>query len=116
MVELAQSMDALKLANEVRYQRKVLKDELRAGQTTVVAALNDPPPWLETMRLAELLLALKFLGKAKVDKALEACRLPNSQTIGTLSPRSRADLITYLYNRNPVLRDRLGVRRWQSGS
>ena len=51
-------MDALGRANEVRALRAQLKRDLKAGRVSIGALLLDPPPYLETAKVFDMLLAL----------------------------------------------------------
>ena len=54
------------------------------------------PHWLETAKLADVLLALPKFGRVKVNKLLTQCRISPSMTFGGLSLRQRDDLIKRL--------------------
>ena len=93
---LAQRMDALKRANEIRTQRARLKRELKAGRTQIHGLLLDPPGYLETAKVFDLLLAVPKYGRVKVNRILTQCRISPSKTIGGLSERQRGELVSYL--------------------
>jgi hypothetical protein len=50
-----QRMDALRRANEVRALRAQLKRDLKAGRVSIGALLLDPPPFLETAKVFDML-------------------------------------------------------------
>jgi hypothetical protein len=89
-------MAALKRANEIRTRRAKLKRDLRAGRTNPQALLLSPPEYVLTAKVSEMLLAVPKYGHAKVKKILAQCRISPSKTIGGLSPRQRAELVSYL--------------------
>jgi hypothetical protein len=89
---LDQRMDALSTANEVRTLRAQLKRELKAGKVSIGALLLDPPPYLETAKVVEMLLAVPKVGSVKATKILHSCRVSPSKTFGGLSERQRAEL------------------------
>ena len=93
---LTQRMDALKRANEIRTQRARLKRDLKAGRTQIHALLLDPPEWLATAKVFDLLLAVPKYGRVKVNRILTQCRISPSKTIGGLSERQRNELVSYL--------------------
>jgi hypothetical protein len=93
---LAQRMDALQRANEIRTERARLKRELKAGRTKIHALLLDPPEYLETAKVFDLLLAVPKYGRVKVNRILTHCRISPSKTIGGLSERQRNELVSYL--------------------
>ncbi len=93
---LTQRMDALKRANEIRTQRASLKRDLKAGRRQIQGLLLDPPEYLLTAKVFDLLLAVPKYGRVKVNRILTQCRISPSKTIGGLSERQRGELVSYL--------------------
>jgi hypothetical protein len=93
---LNQRMDALARANEVRSARAQLKRDLKAGRSSIHALLLNPPEYLETAKVFDMLLAVPKYGRVKVNKMLLACRISPSKTIGGLSERQRGELVSLL--------------------
>ena len=93
---LTQRMDALKRANEIRTRRAALKRDLKAGRAGIHALLLDPPEYLLTAKVFDLLLAVPKYGRVKVNRILTQCRISPSKTIGGLSERQRAELVSFL--------------------
>jgi hypothetical protein len=93
---LTQRMDALKRANEIRTQRARLKRELKAGRVQIHGLLLDPPDYLQTAKVFDLLLAVPKYGRVKVNRILTQCRISPSKTIGGLSQRQRHELVSFL--------------------
>lgn len=89
---LQQRMDALARANEVRTRRAQLKRDLKAGRVDVLDYLLEPPEWIETMKVFDLLLAVPKAGRVKVQKTLLQCRASMSKTVGGMSQRQRSEL------------------------
>jgi hypothetical protein len=89
-------MEALQRANEIRSRRAQLKRELKAGKATIEALLLDPPEYLETAKVFDLLLAVPKYGRVKANRVLTQCRISPSKTIGGLSQRQRNELASYL--------------------
>jgi hypothetical protein len=89
---LDQRMDALSRANEVRVLRARLKRELKAGRMSLGALLLDPPAYLETAKVFDMLLAVPKYGSAKTAKLLHGCRVSPSKTFGGLTERQRKEL------------------------
>jgi hypothetical protein len=85
-------MAALSTANEVRTLRAQLKRDLKAGRVSIGALLLDPPPYLETAKVFDMLLAVPKVGRVKATKILNGCRVSPSKTFGGLSERQRAEL------------------------
>jgi hypothetical protein len=93
---LTQRMDALKRANEIRTRRARLKRDLKAGRVKVHGLLLDPPEYLQTAKVFDLLLAVPKYGRVKANRILNQCRISPSKTIGGLSERQRNELVSYL--------------------
>jgi hypothetical protein len=93
---LTQRMDALKRANEIRTRRARLKRDLKAGRAQIHGLLLDPPEYLATAKVFDLLLAVPKYGRVKVNRILTHCRISPSKTIGGLSERQRNELVSYL--------------------
>jgi S13-like H2TH domain len=89
---LDQRMDALSRANEVRTLRAQIKRDLKARRVSIGELLADPPPYLETAKVFEIVLALPQVGRVKATKILHSCQVSTNKTFGGLSERQRADL------------------------
>jgi hypothetical protein len=96
---LVQRMDALQRANEIRTRRAQLKRDLKAGRQPIHELLLDPPEYLETAKVFDLLLAVPKYGRVKVNKILSTCRISPSKTIGGLSQRQRTELVELMRRR-----------------
>ena len=55
-------MDALRKANELRARRALRKRDLKSGRVSLAALMVDPPPYLETAKVLDMLLALPATG------------------------------------------------------
>lgn len=93
---LNQRMDALQRANEIRSRRAQLKRDLKAGRASIHNLLLDPPEWVETAKVFDMLLAVPKYGRVKANKILMTCRISPSKTIGGLSQRQRDELVIAL--------------------
>jgi hypothetical protein len=80
----------------VRRQRAQLKRDLKTGRCAIEELLLDPPAFVLTAKVADLLLALPKYGPVKVDKLLRRCRIAPAKTIGGLSPRQCNELAALL--------------------
>ena len=60
------------------------------------ALLLDPPEYLLTAKVFDLLLAVPKYGRVKVNRILTHCRISPSKTIGGLSERQRNELVSFL--------------------
>lgn len=93
---LIQRMDALQRANQIRTRRAQLKRDLKAGRVSIHTLLSEPPEYLETAKVFDMLLAVPKYGRVKVGKILQTCRISPSKTIGGLSERQRNELVSLL--------------------
>ena len=96
---LHQRMDALQRANAIRTRRAQLKRDLKAGRQPIHELVLEPPEYLETAKVFDLLLAVPKYGRVKVNKILSQCRISPSKTIGGLSHRQRAELVDLMRRR-----------------
>lgn len=98
-----QYMPALARAQEIRLHRCKVRRELRAGSTTLAAALADP--MLSTMPVGELLCAQYRWSEGRAIKALAACDIrvgmvaATHKQVGTLTERQREALVAYVEQR-----------------
>jgi hypothetical protein len=93
---LNQRMDALARANLIRTRRAQLKRDLKSGRLSIHALLLDPPEYIETAKVCDMMLAVPKYGRVKVNKILAQCRISPSKTIGGLSERQRSELVLLL--------------------
>ena len=96
---LDQRMEALQRANEIRSKRAQLKRDLKGSRASIHQLLLDPPEWVETAKVFDMLLAVPKYGRVKVNKVLVQCRISPSKTIGGLSERQRAELVELFNHR-----------------
>jgi hypothetical protein len=93
---LTQRLDALERANEVRTKRAQLKRDLKGGRESIHKLLMNPPEYVETAKVFDMLLAVPKYGRVKANKVLQQCRISPSKTIGGLSERQRSELVSML--------------------
>ena len=93
---IAQRMDALHRANEIRLARAELKRDLKAGRQNILDVLLEPPAYLLTAKIYDVLLAAPKFGRVKVTQALNLCRISPAKTVGGLSTRQRHELLVRL--------------------
>lgn len=94
-----QRMDALRRANDIRMRRARLKRDLKAGRVDLASLILDPPEYLETAKLWDLLLAVPKWGRVKVNRLVNQCRISPSKTVGGLSERQRHEIVGRLRER-----------------
>ena len=95
---LDQRMEALKRANDIRVRRARLKKDLKDGRVRIETILGNPPEYVETAKVIDILMAVPKFGRVKAARFLNTCRISQSKTVGGLSDRQRAELIE-LFNR-----------------
>jgi hypothetical protein len=93
---LDQRMDALRRANEIRVKRAKLKKDLKSGSEQIESILRDPPEYVETAKVFDILMAVPKFGRVKAARFLNQCRISQSKTVGGLSERQRAELVALL--------------------
>ena len=67
---LVQRMEALERANKIRTRRAQLKRDLKAGRASIHDLLLEPPEFVETAKVFDMLLAVPKYGRVKVNKVL----------------------------------------------
>ncbi len=93
---LTQRLDALERANEVRTKRAKLKRDLKGGRCSIHELLMNPPEYVSTAKVFDMLLAVPKYGRVKINKVLTQCRISPSKTIGGMSQRQRDELVSLL--------------------
>src|ERR1700742_2556660 len=96
---LVQRMEALQRANDIRSRRAQLKRDLKAGRQPIHELLLEPPEYLETAKVFDLLLAVPKNARVKVNKMLSQCTISPTKPIGGLSERQRRELAAFIRRR-----------------
>ena len=94
---LDQRMEALKRANDIRVRRAQLKKDLKDGTVQIETILMDPPEYVSTAKVFDMLMAVPKFGRVKAARFLNQCRISQSKTVGGLSERQRAELIALFH-------------------
>src|SRR5439155_22505377 len=89
---LDQRMEALQRANDIRVRRAKLKKDLKVLQARIEAMLSEPPEYVMTAKVFDMLMAVPKFGRVKAARFLNQCRNSQSNTVGGLSEPQRADL------------------------
>jgi hypothetical protein len=93
---LQQRMDALTKANVTRTRRSHLKRELKAGRAQPLPLLVDPPWWLDTFMVIDLLIALPKTHRINATAVLKRLQISPSKTLSGWSDRQRQALTEHL--------------------
>jgi hypothetical protein len=101
MTTEAQHMQALALANEIRFKRADVKRAIRGGSLTIREVFEDPADYLATMPLDSLLRAVRGLGMRKIIRICNAAKVAPAREIGKLTVRQRAELLRAFETRCP---------------
>lgn len=91
-----QRLAGLERANDVRSRKAQTKRDLKSGAVSIHALLTDPPYWIRTAKVGEILMAVPKVGRVKASKLTTQCRISPSRSIGALSQRQREELISLL--------------------
>jgi hypothetical protein len=78
-------MDALKRANDVRVKRAKLKKDLKDGRVRIETILGDPPEFVETAKVIDILMAVPKFGRVKAARFLNTCRISQSKIVSARS-------------------------------
>lgn len=92
---LEQRLEALQRANEIRSKRARLKRDLKQGTIKIDQILSDPPEYIKTAKVVDVLLAIPNCGKVKSAKVLNHCRISPNKTVSGLSERQRRELVAF---------------------
>jgi hypothetical protein len=90
---LEQRMEALRRANDIRVRRARLKKDLKTGRVRVQDILADPPDYVGTAKVFDMLMAVPKFGRVKAARFLNQCRISQSKTVAGLSERQREELV-----------------------
>jgi hypothetical protein len=96
---LDQRMEALQRANDIRVRRAQLKKDLKEGSVQIETILLDPPEYVSTAKVFDMLMAVPKFGRVKAARLLNQCRISQSKTVGGLSERQRAELVNLFHQR-----------------
>ena len=74
----------------------LLKVDLKGNKVKIQTLLMDPPEYVQTAKVIDMLMAVPKYGRVKTNRILNQCRISPSKTIGGLSERQRAELVAQL--------------------
>lgn len=89
---------ALVEANRIRSLRSQLKRDIKGYRKLALDVILEPPEYVETMKIVDLLLATPKYGRVKANKILAQCRISPTKTVGGLSARQREE-VAYVVRR-----------------
>ena len=91
-----QRLEALQKANGIRSERARLKRALKSGEADICDVLLEPPDYVHTAKVFDLIMAVPKFGRVKTGKILDRCRVSPSKTVAGLTPRQRRELVDQL--------------------
>jgi hypothetical protein len=91
-----QQLEALARGNDVRTRRPQLKRDLKAGRRPIEEVLDNPPGYLSSATILDLLIATPNRRRIKANKVLLCCRISPSRTVGALTERQRRVIVSEL--------------------
>jgi len=68
-------MEALKRANDIRVRRAQLKKDLKTGAANIDDVLRNPPEYVSTAKVFDILMAVPKFGRVKAARFLNQCRI-----------------------------------------
>ena len=92
-------MEALKRANDIRVRRAQLKKDLKTGSANIDDILRNPPEYVSTAKVFDILMAVPKFGRVKAARFLNQCRISQSKTVGGLTERQRTELVELFNHR-----------------
>lgn len=88
----AQHLEALEKAQQIRLARSALKRKVADGRLSVADVLRDVPPEARNMTAFDLLATQHRWARHRARQALAQVPVPESKTLGAMTPRQRAAL------------------------
>lgn len=96
-----QNLLALARANQVREERKAIKDKLARRELLLDDVLEQPiPRCLANMRVVDLIASARGFGQPKAKRVIKRFRHPESRRLGSLSKPQRVELVLLLARHN----------------
>jgi hypothetical protein len=74
-------------------QAREAQEDLKEGKVKIEQILGNPPEYVSTAKVIDILMAVPKFGRVKAARFLNTCRISQSKTVGGLSDRQRTELI-----------------------
>jgi hypothetical protein len=91
----SQPMEALEKANRIRIQRAQLKKDLKSGKARIAEILREPPDFVLSMKVFDLIRAMPWTGPQRASQLLKKYYINDTKTIGGMSERQRQALLDH---------------------
>lgn len=92
-----QRMEHLKEANRIRSARSKLKRELYLGDVELIDLIWDPPEYIRTMKVLQLILAAPHIGVVRA-KSILGPHISIHKTLGNLTLHQRKYVVAKIRN------------------
>ncbi len=92
-----QRLEHLKEANRIRSARSRLKRELVLGDVELIDLLENPPEYILTMKVLDLILAAPGVGVVKAKRILGP-HISIHKTVGNMTPHQQKYVIAKIRN------------------
>ncbi|MGI8649523.1 MAG: integration host factor, actinobacterial type [Rubrobacter sp.] len=89
-------MTALEQANRIRFARADAKRDLKSGQLNILDLLMDPTEEQKGAKVEEMLLAMRGMGRIKVNRIMKEAGISRSKTLVGLTHGQRDRLVRTL--------------------
>ena len=93
---LRQRRQALERANAARAARAMLKTDLAAGRADLAPLILNPPEFVTSAKVVDLLVSLPKIGQVKAHRILSHARIAPTKTLGGLTGRQRDELLNLI--------------------
>lgn len=104
-----QRHEALAVANGIRSERAKLKTDLKAGRASFLQLVEDPPEWLRSAKMFDMLTAVSWVGPVTAASMMKQAGVSPVKTMGGLTTRQREALMLAMWHRK---RSAMRRSRW----
>ena len=66
---------------------------MKARKESALDLILEPPDYIESMKVQDLMLAIPKYGKVKTNKTLQLAKISPSKTVGGMTDRQRTELV-----------------------
>lgn len=101
---IEQRTTALQHANRVRLQRASLKRALKMRTVDVIDLFTNPPEYIHSMKVIDLLESLHKWGPAKARPILRTAEISESKTMLGMTDRQRNTLVELLKQERTIIK------------
>lgn len=99
VLTMQEKMDALKKANELRFEMAEIRKDLKARRYTAYELINRGGETVERMRIIYLLESMPAVGRTKAERIMSELGVGPTKRVQGLGVHQRKALLEYLRNR-----------------